>query len=296
MPAARPVRPLPTYALYGEPDAVEGLDSLHCESIAERSARHDWEIRPHRHVGLLQILYMRRGQGAALLEGAGHAMRGPCLVTVPPLAVHGFRFDPGVEGFVTTIAEAQARRVLGHDGALAAPVFALRLAALRPEHARALQRAGSTLQEEFHHRRPWRGLALDAALQQLLLAVARLPPGAAPAGTAAAPRAQRHVERYRALVDQRFREQPSMADCAAALAITPTQLNRVCQRVLGRSALEVLHARVVLEAKRELAYTTMGVKQIALGLGFADAAYFTRFFQRLAGQAPAAWRRQALAG
>jgi AraC family transcriptional activator of pobA len=39
----------------------------------------------------------------------------------------------------------------------------------------------------------------------------------------------------------------------------------------------------------------MSVKQIALGLGFADAAYFTRFFQRVAGSTPGAWRRRAVA-
>ena len=34
-------------------------------------------------------------------------------------------------------------------------------------------------------------------------------------------------------------------------------------------------ARLMLEAQRELAYTAMSVKQVAIGLGFADAAYFT---------------------
>jgi len=31
----------------------------------------------------------------------------------------------------------------------------------------------------------------------------------------------------------------------------------------------------------------------ALGLGFADAGYFTRFFQRLSGRTPTQWRGQA---
>ena len=47
---------------------------------------------------------------------------------------------------------------------------------------------------------------------------------------------------------------------------------------------------VLLEAKRELGYTTLQVRQIADGLGFTDPAYFTRFFQRLTGQSPSAWR------
>ena len=36
------------------------------------------------------------------------------------------------------------------------------------------------------------------------------------------------------------------------------------------------------------------MKQIGLGLGFADAGYFTRFFQRLTGHTPTAWRALAL--
>jgi AraC family transcriptional activator of pobA len=98
------------------------------------------------------------------------------------------------------------------------------------------------------------------------------------------------VQQLRDLVERRFREQPSVAELAASIGITPTQLNRVCQKVLGHSALAVLHARLSLEAQRELAYTTLSIKQVALDLGFADAGYFTRFFQRATGLTPSAWR------
>ena len=47
--------------------------------------------------------------------------------------------------------------------------------------------------------------------------------------------------------------------------------------------------------KRDLAYTTLSIKQIALDLGFGDAGYFTRFFQRLSGRTPTQWRLQASA-
>jgi AraC family transcriptional activator of pobA len=99
-----------------------------------------------------------------------------------------------------------------------------------------------------------------------------------------------HLARYRALVEASFRSQPSLAALAQQLGITPTQLNRVCRQLTGRSALALLHARMMLEAQRDLAYTTLSVKQIALGLGFGDAGYFTRFFQRLSGRTPTQWR------
>jgi len=51
-----------------------------------------------------------------------------------------------------------------------------------------------------------------------------------------------------------------------------------------------MHARLLLQAQRELTYSRLSVKQIAFELGFTDAAYFTRFFRRLAGCSPAQWR------
>ena len=64
----------------------------------------------------------------------------------------------------------------------------------------------------------------------------------------------------------------------------------------GGSALDLVHERVLLEARRLLAYTEMPVARIAGELGFEDAAYFSRLFARKVGLAPAAYRRAAAMG
>ena len=151
----------------------------------------------------------------------------------------------------------------------------------------------AAVREEFLATAPWRDLALDAALLALLLAIGRAVPDDADAPAAGTARALAHVQRFRALVEAQYRQQPALATLAASLGITPTQLNRVCHQVLGHSALGVLHARLVLEAQRDLAYSTFSIKQIALGLGFGDAGYFTRFFQRHTGHTPTGWRALA---
>ena len=104
------------------------------------------------------------------------------------------------------------------------------------------------------------------------------------------------MQRLRSLVEERFREQPTLGVLASEIGITTTQLNRVCRSVLGHPALAVLHARICLEAQRELAYTTLSIKHIAYRLGFTDAGYFTRFFERETGATPSAWRAQAFSG
>jgi len=289
--------PLPTYVLYGEPGRAQATDWLHCERIAERSQRHDWEIRPHRHAALLQILHIHSGTAQAWLDGRSQPLAGPCVLLLPALVPHGFRFAPDIDGTVVTVLEQHLARLLAGTPALAAALGQWRLCQLPPgaPEAAALDAAVAQLRAEFAASHAWRELALDAALMQLVVQLGRL----LPAGTADATparggaRALDHVRRLRALVEARFRQQPGQAELAALLGITPTQLNRVCHQVLGHSALGVLHGRLVLEAQRDLAYTTLSVKQIALGLGFADAGYFSRFFLRQTGHSPCAWRALA---
>jgi AraC family transcriptional activator of pobA len=289
---------LPTYALYGEPGRTQATDWLHCERIAERSQRHDWEIRPHRHAALVQILHIARGTAQAWLDGRSLPLAGPCVLLLPALVPHGFVFAPDIDGTVVTVLEQHLARLLAGTPALAAQLGQVQCCQW-PDGApaaAALLAAVDQLRAEFAASASWRELALDVALLQLVVQLGRVLPGqtqgdAAVARTGA--RALAHVQRLRALVEARFRQQPGLAELAALLGITPTQLNRVCHQVLGHSALGVLHGRLVLEAQRDLAYTTLSIKQIGLDLGFADAAYFTRFFQRETGLTPSAWRARA---
>ncbi|NRF66155.1 helix-turn-helix domain-containing protein [Aquincola sp. S2] len=292
-----PAPNLPTYALYGEHGRTQATDWLHCETIRERSQRHAWEIKAHRHESLFQILHIHGGRAEALLEGATERLEGPCVLTVAALAPHGFRFDEDIDGTVITVLERHLAQLLSGAGTLAARVMRSQTLAWqrRSAGAKAVAGAVAAVREEFFGTAPWRDLKLDAALLALAVELGRaLPMGDQTAPEAAGERALSHVKRFRALVEAQFREQPTLSALARQLGITPTQLNRACHQVLGHSALGVLHSRLMLEAQRDLAYTTLGIKQIALGLGFNDAGYFTRFFQREAGLTPTAWRAQAL--
>ncbi|MGU1569351.1 helix-turn-helix domain-containing protein, partial [Pseudomonas aeruginosa] len=52
------IRDVPVFKLYGAPLEWPTPDLLHCESIPARSRLHDWEIKPHRHADLAQLLYV----------------------------------------------------------------------------------------------------------------------------------------------------------------------------------------------------------------------------------------------
>ncbi|QJW83883.1 helix-turn-helix domain-containing protein [Ramlibacter terrae] len=98
------------------------------------------------------------------------------------------------------------------------------------------------------------------------------------------------VQRYAAPVEQHFRAHRPLAFYADALGVTADHLSRTCRNVARQSALQLLHERVLLEARRLLAYTPMPVTEIAAQLGYDDAAYFSKFFSRSVGHTPSAWR------
>ncbi|MDC8787246.1 helix-turn-helix domain-containing protein [Roseateles koreensis] len=291
--------PLPVFSIYGErvrdQTQAQVLDWLHCESIAERAHLHDWEISPHQHDLLLQIFWIARGRCTVSLDMAVHTVQGPCLLLIPPRCMHGFHFHPHISGTVITVLAQHARQLLATQPALNARLAqAAALPVDRPT-ARIIAAAMAVLQQEFANVQAWRAIALDSALTQLLVKLGR----SLPSDPQEAPRrgdsAHRHLQRYIALIEDAYRQQPSLAELARQLGVTGTQLNRICQAALQCTALDVMHARTLLEAQRELTYTSMSIKQIALGLGFSDSAYFTRFFQRKAGATPSAWRSEKAA-
>ncbi|MDR7271140.1 AraC family transcriptional activator of pobA [Pelomonas saccharophila] len=234
----------------------------------------------------------RPGPRADRRPGAGAARAGPGLGA--DAGRHGFAFAPETEGHVVTLDQAGLRKLLGASRGLWEGLSRSRAAALQADSSQgqALFAITRALRDDYAGSSPWRAQVLDGAVLMAAALVARLPPLAAEASAAAEPegRALQHLARYREQVERHYRSHPTLDTLAAPLGITTTQLNRLCRQHLHCSALDVLHQRLLLEAKRELGYTTLQVRQIADGLGFADPAYFTRFFQRLTGQSPSRWR------
>lgn len=105
--------------------------------------------------------------------------------------------------------------------------------------------------------------------------------------------AQRLVRTYCARLVREYASGASMADHAAALGVTPTHLTRVCRSETGKTAAALLTERLLHAARQLLISTQVPVQDIARHLGFGSAAYFTRFIQQHTGRTPTALRRAA---
>lgn len=102
------------------------------------------------------------------------------------------------------------------------------------------------------------------------------------------------LQRFRQAVEIGFRRHRSIADYAAELGITTDRLHAICQRTLSRSPIELVHDRLVQEAKQRLERSARDVQEIAYSLGFRDPGNFSHFFKRKTGLSPARYRALSL--
>ena len=96
--------------------------------------------------------------------------------------------------------------------------------------------------------------------------------------------------RYREILETHFKSEKGLEFYASKLGVSIQRLNLACKARVGKTASQLLHERVVIEAKRCLIYMTMTVAEVGYDLGFEDPAYFSRFFSQRVGQPPGAYR------
>ncbi len=147
-----------------------------------------------------------------------------------------------------------------------------------------------SLAGEFRGHLPGRRIAAESWLTAILVEALRRKLELAP--DAVQPRSpdSQLAARYRALIEANYRTQMSIADYARTLCVSTERLRLACVRSTGSAPLALLNARRLLEAKRSLLYTNMSVTLVAETCGFADPAYFSRFFARSTGASPRSYR------
>lgn len=229
------------------------------------------------------LIWITRGQGRVTINGVRRGMGAHNALFLPPGTL--FALDPGPQclGQVLICAPDQA-------GVLPDTPLHLRIRENRDQtELTALLEA---IQREITAARPMYRAAVQAQVQLIGVWLARQ----AALGQQDAPKpdaAQRLVQRYAARIVTFHATDQTMGDHAAALDVTPTHLTRVCRKVSGQTAADMLILRRLHAARRLLAQGLEPAARVAKQLGFASPSYFTRFIQKHTGKTPSELREQA---
>ncbi|GLZ43073.1 AraC family transcriptional regulator [Actinokineospora sp. NBRC 105648] len=244
---------------------------------------------PHRHT-FHEILHVTGGVGTHVVDLQRWQLRPPHLCVIAPGQVHHWEDTRGLDGHVVLFTDDF---LIDHP----ADRDLLRRLSDRPSltlddaaHLRTT-RLMAELDEEYRAGADGVESVLRALLHVLVVRAARLPqtPAAAPPAPA---RAGSVAEEFARLITRVDLGLWSVAAYADHIGVTPGYLTEAVKAATGRTPSELVREARAHEAKRLLAKTDLTVRQVAGRVGFADAAYFCRFFRREAGASPGDFRRR----
>jgi len=275
-------------------------EDIHYDRLGRFADFFGRDMPVHRHAQFIQIHYIENGLIDFHIDDQHYRLQGPALFLTPAAIPHSFRTAADAGGHVLTIHQSVVWQLLRREqrgeplqpfdrGLCIAPAH---LSQNQIEQWRLLLQFLDMLEKEWGRSRSGRRVIIENLTQLLLIMISRL-------GEHRAVSTEVHNEelllfhRFSAAVEAHFREHKKLPYYAESLAITSVRLNKICQQIGGCSPKQVISERLLQEAKRLLSLGEGSSAEIAYALGFADPAYFNRFFKTQSGMTPLSYRKLA---
>ncbi|GES48940.1 AraC family transcriptional regulator [Rhizobium sp. NBRC 114257] len=281
---------IPNFFVYGVPSRALDVGFLHVETVMDRKTLHFGHVASHKHPLMGQITYWYKGDGRYRIEDRTWNFSAPTISFVPSNIIHGFDVDDQSDAIVVSISDDTLKALVPQvDLSLDVPTFLT----ARPGDP-SWQKIDTLLQmvsAEYRERGGQSEKVMLGLIGVVLSLMNRL------GGSAALPSALPTVTlalALRSAIDRHYKSDWPVGTYVDLLATTPHLLDKAAREVFGHSVKEMLLDRRLLEAKRLLMFTIRSVEDIGREVGFEDPAYFSRFFRKRVGEAPAAWRRRNL--
>jgi len=244
----------------------------------------------------------RQWRGVLLTSGEGQietgdeviTLRAPCLAWVPWRPGRSLRIRAGGVGCYFSVGDEVLVDVIGNNPESAD----LRLLVDRrviadmdgePQMITDAEHAFDLIVRELHRPRNGSWNMVLAQVRSVLVFLWRLS-GIEEMAVQTQGEASRILQRFRQLVEMHFRERWQIGEYADALGISHDRLHDICRRELGKTPIQLVHERVLHEARLRLERSVLTVEQVANTLGFRDVSHFSRFFKAKSGLPPATYR------
>ena len=284
---------LPTYSLQN----FSAPEKMSCQFQIEvfDANRHFKVEYPHRH-DFFEVLYLAKGSGMHVIDSNKYEIKPPCVFFMSPGQAHKLELSNDVEGYIFIFtAEFYLINSSNQNRLLEFPFFFTLnqnnpplllkthtdIEFLETLFKRGVNEISKT--QEFSHE------MLRSILELILVTCSSLYDSNEPIIQKG--KGQILVKRFFQLVEENFKNNLSVNDYAQILAITPNHLTQTVKLLTGKTSNEVIQSKQVLEVKRLLIHTNLGVTEIANLLNFSDQSYFTKFFKKIAGLTPLQYRQ-----
>lgn len=264
-------------------DRVLSLKRLYTAFSAQRAA--DFVFRGEAH-DFYELVLLTEGRLGVTAGAESFVLDAPAAVLHPPMEFHSLHATGGTAPHITVFSFA----------ADPCPVWEKRIFALTAEQIEKAEQALSLIQSSMEMegigvRGLKSGKERDAqravlVLEDLLLSLsAAMDPAAQKESTAAG----RNYRRALRVIEENLTKSLDTAELARLAHMSPSLLKKTFSRHAGVGVMEYFRARKV-NAAIPMLREGGSIQEIAAGLGFVNAGYFSTVFRRVTGHTPSYYR------
>ncbi|BDY03491.1 AraC family transcriptional regulator [Ferrimonas sp. YFM] len=284
--------PIPDVS-YRPPSIEEsGIEILDLELFRSRLKHYHFDpYKPHR-VKYYCFLYITEGQGEHLIDFERYPYDSGSVIFINPNQVHAFDASDRPQGKMINMTPAFFAKsaanirtsyfIPTHLNRASSPV--LQLSPQLNHSCHALLKEVSLAQQE----------GADDELVVQLLFIALLVKLGRQRKSHLAHLSEQQKERFGQflnLVEQHYIEAREASQYAQWMHTSYKSLNQLCKSCCGQTAKQLIDFRTILEIKRKLVMDGLSTQETASDLSFEDSSYLNKYFKRLTGQTPAAFKR-----
>ncbi len=252
---------------------------------------------PHRH-DFFEVLYLKQGSGVHVIDDNRYKVKPPCIFFMSPGQAHKLELSQDIEGYIFLFTSDFYLINQSNQNRLLEFPFFFTIQQTNPPlllnntqdtdflgnlFVRAISEVNKTnFTEEL----------LRSFLDLILVYAASI----YKVDEQMQVKGKGHllVKRFFQLVEENYQNNFSINEYASMLAITPNHLTQTVKQLTGKTGKEIIQQKQVLEIKRLLVHTNMGVSEIANQLHFVDQSYFTKFFKKSTGKTPLTYRSESM--
>ncbi|RYY16089.1 MAG: AraC family transcriptional regulator, partial [Chitinophagaceae bacterium] len=227
--------------LYGQRGVGHARDYLFSELLETRSEFFDWKIKPHVHPDLYQIFFILKGNFEFFGSAASGLYKAPCLVFVPPGALHGFSYQAGTSGRIITWSETLMATLFPDGSPVLTQLSSVQVStdSSFPFTSGKIAEQLLLLHEELFSDLAEKGEMLKVILKQVIISIYRLCFATIGNEIKAASASYRYYRKYQELV-RKADAKYTVKNMAKQIGITPVHLNRICNEITGKPAGRIL--------------------------------------------------------
>jgi len=249
---------------------------------------------PHRH-DFFEVLYLSKGSGFHVIDGNKYDIKPPCVFFMSPGQAHKIEFSGDIEGYIFIFtAEFYLINQTNQNRLIEFPFFfTIRqdnppLEFFIKDDVDFIENLFRKAISETEKGESYSVDLLRSVLDLILASCSVL----YKTGETALQKGRGHilVKKFFQLVEENYHKNLTVNEYSGMLAITSNHLTQTVTELTGKTSLQIIKTKQLLEIKRLLLHSNLGVSEIAHLLNFSDQSYFSKFFKRETGVSPLQFR------